>query len=149
MSEVPTKFYLKEILSSKFWLPNGKQAPWEPIGNDSGVLSTNAPNLIFHLDNAAAKHVGGVVSITHEQFSDAKKNSTGPELPRPLHRQEISASPGPTAMPQSWYHQPTPTPTPSPTPVAEAVAPVATDAPPAPVKVRTGRLKRPAAPPPP
>jgi hypothetical protein len=144
---VPTKFYLKEILSTKFWLPNGKQAPWEPVGNDTGVLSTNAPNLIFHLDNAAAKHVGGIVSITEEQFNELKKNLTGAASPRPLERESVSANlggkQGPTAMPASLFPQ-RPVATPSPTPVAAPVAPAVTAEPAPPQKVRTGRLKRPA-----
>lgn len=142
MSEAPTKYYLKEILSTKFWLPNGKLPPWEAIGGDTGVLSTNAPNLIFHLDNAAAKHVGGVVNITEAQFLEAKKNSTGPELPRHLERQGVSPSRGPTAAPASLFPQPKPTPAPGPTLVAAPVVPVAAAEPAPPQKVRTGRLRK-------
>ncbi len=144
MSEAPTKFYLKEILSTKFWLPNGKLPPWEAIGGDTGILQTNAPNLIFHLDNAASRHKGGIVNITQAQYEEAKKNSTGPELPRSSERQGVGG-PGITAMPASLFPQPKQTPAPSPTPVAAPVVPAATAEPPLatpPQKVRTGRLKR-------
>lgn len=143
MSDVPTYFFLKELLSNPIWLPNGKQAPWEPVGDDTGVIATNDANIIFHLSNLAAQHVGGVVKIDEAGYLNGKKNSNGSELPRPLERASVGgilAAPSllPKAPPEAvdagvvvaGGAKPSPTP-----PSMEAVIPAE------PKPVRVGRAK--------
>jgi hypothetical protein len=142
MSEVPTQYFYKEILSNKVWLPNGKLPAWEPVGNDVGVLSTNDAFVIFHLTSLAHKQVGGIVKITEGAYQDAKKNALGSASPPSLPR-GLSHSPGPTAAPV--FNNPVPPQLPKPpTPAAAPVVPAAIEAKPAepPQKVRVGRLKR-------
>lgn len=148
MSEVPTQYFYKEILSNKVWLPNGKLPAWEAVGNDIGVLATNDAFVIFHLTSLSHKHVGGIVKIDEAAYQDAKKNALGsgspPNLPRGL-----SPQPGPTAAPVFNNPVPPQLPAKPPTPAAApVVANVVEAKPPAPPqKVRVGRLKRVASPP--
>lgn len=69
------KFYKKELVSNPLSLPDGRRVRFEQIGaSDTGVLATEDPGLITELDKAAARHVGGVVEITSEQYQELKKN---------------------------------------------------------------------------
>lgn len=73
MSETPTQYYRKELFSSPLYLQRGVRAPFEPVGNDEGILSTNDPTLIFSLESAIAQRLGGVYRVTQEEFEKLKK----------------------------------------------------------------------------
>lgn len=133
MSSVPTTFFLKELLSNPVWLPNGRQAPWEPVGDDLGVLATQDANLIFHLSNLAQRHVGGVVRIDEAKYQDIKKNSTGNVSPRRLEREAISA-----ATPAPSLSQLSPAPAAAPAAVVGNSEPAPLQVP---IRARTGKAK--------
>ena len=81
MSEpVPTRYFVKEIVSNPIRLKSGRPVPWEEVGDDTGVISTNDPSLIEELESAAKRQVGGIRAVTLEEFEDVKKKSGAEEL---------------------------------------------------------------------
>lgn len=73
MSDIPTKYYFKELYSNPLFLNRGVRAQFEPIGNDEGIMATNDPSLIFSMENAASRRIGGVRPITKEEYDQFKK----------------------------------------------------------------------------
>jgi hypothetical protein len=81
MSEpVEMRCFVKELVSNPIRLPSGRPVPWEDVGDDTGVLSTNDPSLITELENAARRQVGGIRLVTAAEMEDVKKKSTVEEL---------------------------------------------------------------------
>lgn len=75
------RYFLKEIVERKLFLPNGAPVQFEVVDGTYGVLATDNPGLIAELDKAIANHVGGVVSISADQHAEAKKKlSLNPSL---------------------------------------------------------------------
>lgn len=72
------KYYQKELVSNRLYLKvTGAPVAWEPIGDDQGVLATENDIVIKELDQAVARHVGGVIEIDQEQYDSAKKKALG------------------------------------------------------------------------
>lgn len=72
------RFYLKEIVSTKLYLPTGMAVPFEDIGGSYGLLQTQDPNLIAELDKAVKAHTGGVIPLNEAEYNEwvAKKKSS-------------------------------------------------------------------------
>ncbi len=69
-------YYLKELISNKLWLrATGAPITFEPVGDDQGVLATDNPVIIAELDQAIARHIGGVSVIDQEQYDNFKKKA--------------------------------------------------------------------------
>jgi hypothetical protein len=76
------RYYQKEIASNKLYLKcTGAPVPWELVGDDVGVFATNSQAIADELDQAIAKHVGGVVIIDQAQYDDGKKKHTASPSP--------------------------------------------------------------------
>ena len=84
---MPTKFYAKEIPESPIFI-NGHGLRFD-------FMETEDSMLIAELDKCVARGVGGVMSITQEQYSEEiKKKELSASLNgslKPQQRQEISA----------------------------------------------------------
>lgn len=79
-TSIESSYFIKEILSNAIRLPSGRKVPWEPVGDDVGVLATNDPQLISELETASRRGVGGVRQVDLRGYEDAKKKSTAEEL---------------------------------------------------------------------
>jgi hypothetical protein len=74
--EFVKKHYKKELLSSKLYIKaTGAPAPFEDIGGDEGILATDNPVYVTELDQAAARHIGGVIPIDEATFNELKKKA--------------------------------------------------------------------------
>lgn len=71
---VTTKFFRKEIISTPLFLKSGGKAPFEAVGSDIGLLKTSDAALIEQLELAIRKRMGGVVSISSDEYEELKKN---------------------------------------------------------------------------
>lgn len=67
-------FFKKELFSSKLHLPSGHLVVFEEVGDDMGVIATEDAFLINELKKAQERHVGGVVEINAQQYTELKKN---------------------------------------------------------------------------
>lgn len=70
-----TSYYSKELPDQPLYI-NGAPYRFE-------FLATDDPALIKHLDNAAAKHVGGIIKIdkaAYDQAQDLKKKGSQPSF---------------------------------------------------------------------
>ena len=80
-----TEYYSKELPESPIYI-NGAAVRFD-------LLETQDPSLIQHLNNAAAKHVGGIVKLTQQQYEAAlelkKKAQLNPSLPKRHQREEV------------------------------------------------------------
>lgn len=72
------RYFLKELLSNKLYLPNGARVQFEDAGDDTGILATQDAYVISELDRAIQRQVGGVSSIDQAQYEDLKKNPRKP-----------------------------------------------------------------------
>jgi hypothetical protein len=63
------KWYLKELVQSALYLPNGSKAPFEDIGGTYGILATSDGYLIAELDRAVKTHTGGVIPLTEAEYN--------------------------------------------------------------------------------
>lgn len=87
------KYYQKELVSNRLYLRStGAPVSWEPIGDDQGVLATENDVVINELDQAVARHVGGVIEIDQEQYDSAKKKALGSPLAFNLPRDRSAIS---------------------------------------------------------
>ena len=67
---MPKRYYLKELPQSAVYISG------HPFKFD--ILETEDPGLISQLDACVARHVGGVMAITKEQFEvEAQKKTSG------------------------------------------------------------------------
>lgn len=53
------------------------------------LLETSDQFLIQHLDNAAKKHVGGIIKLTQEEYAQKKTNPSSASLRGPGKREEV------------------------------------------------------------
>jgi len=68
------RFYRKEVLSNKLYIKaTGAPAPFEDIGDDEGILSTDNPVYTNELDLAASKHIFGIIPIDEATYQELKK----------------------------------------------------------------------------
>lgn len=71
----PEKVYFyKEILSNAY-VVNGKAVPFEALSGNRGVIALDPENdmaLVSALNNAASRHVGGIVKISAVQYTQKK-----------------------------------------------------------------------------
>lgn len=84
MTDLPLtkKYFRKEIVTTPLFLKSGGRVPFEVVGGDTGILETEDAKLIEVLDVAVKRRMGGVVSITAEEFEELKKNPPAPRLKR-------------------------------------------------------------------
>lgn len=111
MSDIPTKYYRKELFSTPLFLSRGVQAPFEPVGNDEGMLATADSSLIFSLANAISRRIGGVYEITEEEYEELKKKETPTKKLSPRWQPLRTAPPQKinlSGQPTSPVHQPKP-----------------------------------------
>lgn len=91
------KYYLKELVNQPLFLPSGAKVPFEDVGGTYGILAAEDSGLIAELDKAVKNHIGGVMSLTKEQYDEwAKKKETLPSslgLPRPRERESLGPIP--------------------------------------------------------
>lgn len=69
-------FWLKEIVLNKLFLPSGAPVPFESVDGTYGILETEDPYIASELAKAVRNHVGGVMSLTEDQFSEWKKKTS-------------------------------------------------------------------------
>jgi len=72
------RYFLKELVSNKLFLPNGARVPFEDVGDDTGILATSDGFIISEMEKAIHRHVGGVIEIDQAQYEDLKKNPRKP-----------------------------------------------------------------------
>jgi len=92
------KWYLKELVTQKLYLPNGAAAPFEDVGGTYGILATSDPYLITELDKAVKTHVGGVIPLTEAEYQswETKKKalvSSSGSLQQPRERESLGPIP--------------------------------------------------------
>jgi hypothetical protein len=78
-----TSYYSKELPDQPLYI-NGTPYRFETLATDDPVLSK-------HLDNAAAKHVGGIVKISKAEYDaaqDLKKKNPQPAFSQKRHQRE-------------------------------------------------------------
>ncbi len=92
-----TAYFLKELIDRKLFLPNGAPVPFEPAGQDYGVLQTSDPYVIAELTKAVKQHIGGVIAITEAEFSSWSEKKTNLAASAPLLRERESLGPIPQA----------------------------------------------------
>ena len=83
---MPTKYYSKEIPEAPVFVSG------HPMRFD--LLETSDPMLITELDKCVARGIGGVISITPEQYAEESKKKQALQSSnnsKPPHRQELSA----------------------------------------------------------
>lgn len=90
-----TTFWLKEIVDRKLFLPSGAPVPFESVDGIYGILSTEDPFIAIELEKSVRNHVGGVMKLTEEEYSEWKKKlllqGSQPSLPR--ERETLGAIP--------------------------------------------------------
>lgn len=140
MSTPTVRYYVKEVLSTQVWLSYGKQAPWEPIGDDTGILSTSDAQMIHDLENLRARGVGGIVLIDEAQYNAKKKQP--PTAPPSTERSSLGGIRAAPTIQQVAPKSSTPPPGPPvAVPVAAAEKPELKPPVGPPRKPRTGRVK--------
>ena len=76
------RFFLKEVMSNRLWLQTtGAPVPWEPVGDDTGIFTTDNIAIANELDMAVARGVGGVVIIDEAKYSELKKKANAGQSP--------------------------------------------------------------------
>jgi hypothetical protein len=91
------RYYKKELLSTRLYLPNGGTARFTDIGLDTGILATTDPYIISELDKCAARSVGGVSKIDQALYEELKKNN--------LARLQSQSSSPDSLLPNNPIHQ--------------------------------------------
>jgi len=77
-----SRYFLKEVVSNKIWLQTtGAPVPWEPVGDDTGIFTTDNTAIANELDMAVARGVGGVVIIDEAQYQEYKKKANAAQSP--------------------------------------------------------------------
>jgi len=90
------RYFLKEVVATKLYLPNGSYVPFEDVGGSYGIFQTAEPALIAELDKAIKNRVGGVIPLTEEEFTTwQKKKAASPSSSpsQPSGRQELQPIP--------------------------------------------------------
>lgn len=86
-------YWLKELVRTPLYLPNGGSVPFEEVGGSYGILETSDPYLTTELQKAAKNQVGGVIQLSEEDFKSwqSKKKASPSSLPSPQQpgRQEL------------------------------------------------------------
>lgn len=149
MSDIPTKYFRKELYSTPLFLSRGVRAPFQPVGGDEGVLATNDAAIIYSLTNAVEQRIGGVSEITKEKYEALKKKErTTSGSNRTFQRQapRVVAAP-PHGSVTSRYWSPPSAPS-VPAAVAKEAPPKPQEAqvssePKKPVAVRRGKIPKP------
>lgn len=82
-------FFFKELLNNAYFV-NGAPVPFEPLGNNRGVIALDDTQpehkgLIAALNTASDKHRGGISKISEEQYL-LKKKENGPPPSTPSRR---------------------------------------------------------------
>ena len=67
---MPKQFYLKELIGRKLFLPNGAPVPFEAVGGEYGLLSTEDVYVQTELSKAVKTHTGGVVELTEAEYNE-------------------------------------------------------------------------------
>ena len=94
-------FFYKELVSNAARLSDGREAYFEPIGNDNGILATDDPGLIRMLNELIAGHRGGVVRIDKEQYDELLKKKPDGPLPSKPRMSDPPLPPKLSAVPDS------------------------------------------------
>lgn len=92
------RYFHKEIVTNKIYLPNGDTFPFEHIGDFNGVLQTQSDLIINEAEKLMREGRGGVTEITKLEYDELIKKKS--DLPQPgfFQREQIGALP--SALPQ-------------------------------------------------
>lgn len=85
------RYFKKAIVSTKLYMANGAPAPFEPVGDEHGVLATENSDIIIEMERAMAHQRGGIENLTEGEYQELKKN--------PPARQSRQSSPSANGFP--------------------------------------------------
>ena len=97
------EYFFKEIVSNPARLSDGREAPFEPVGGDNGILATDDQEVARMLDELIKARRGGVYRIDKDAYDEALKKKPDGPLPQ---RPRLSDPPRPpvlSAVPDSRH----------------------------------------------
>jgi len=92
---MPKHFFAKELVNNPY-VVDGKAAPFQVYPGNTGLLELETgkdDKLIAALDEAAAKHRGGIVKLTEPQFAEKKNQLLSAPLPKPRPKEMLRTAP--------------------------------------------------------
>lgn len=100
-TELTMEYFFKELVSNAARLSDGREAQFESIGDDNGILQTEDAELIKMLGDLIANRRGGIVRIDKERYEELVKKKPGGPLPSRPRMSDPPAPPKVTALPDS------------------------------------------------
>jgi hypothetical protein len=92
------RYFHKEIVTNKIYLPTGDTFPFEHIGDFNGVLQTESDVIINEAEKLIREGRGGVTSITKLEYDELIKKKS--DLPQPGFFQREHLGTSPSVLPQ-------------------------------------------------
>lgn len=113
-------WFQKILFSQPAWLPDGRRAKFEPVGDDEGVVAISSEETAALYRSLAQKQIGGVIEIDQATYEELKKKPVvaqrkPPEFAPQVHPLSRILQPPPGAAPVAPVAAGSPTP-PAPTP---------------------------------
>lgn len=99
-------WFRKVLYSQPAWLPDGRQAKFESVGDDEGVAAVMNPEVAALYRTLADKKVGGVIEIDQKEYEELKKKPVieprkppAPFQPLPQQLPKVPPIPDPALVP--------------------------------------------------